>query len=83
MPVLSYAGYLGATTVAVIRVMKSRHWVRDVIAGAAIGIISTKVAYLLVNKLAQRRRRRKTNQINQHATVKGMQFVKVETEMDK
>jgi membrane-associated phospholipid phosphatase len=31
--------------------MKNRHWLQDVVAGAAIGIISTKLAYALVNKL--------------------------------
>jgi len=54
-PLLSYSGYLTATAVAAIRVMKNRHWLRDVVAGAAIGIISTKLAYALVNKLATRR----------------------------
>ena len=50
-PRLAYAGYVAASAVAVIRIMKNKHWVRDVVAGAAIGIISTKLAYLLINKL--------------------------------
>jgi len=83
MPVLSYAGYVGATTVAVIRLMKSRHWVRDVVAGAAIGIISTRLAYLLVNKLATRRRKDKADKINQHATIKAMQFAGPSVETNK
>ena len=53
---LSYSGYVTATAVAAIRVMKNRHWLQDVVAGAAIGIISTKLAYALVNKLTSARR---------------------------
>jgi membrane-associated phospholipid phosphatase len=59
LPWLSYSGYVTATAVAVIRVMKNRHWLQDVVAGAAIGIISTKLAYALVNKLGNPRRNRK------------------------
>jgi len=56
LPLLSYTGYLAATAVAAIRIMKNRHWLNDVVAGAAIGIISTKLAYALVNKLTSARR---------------------------
>ena len=53
LPVLSYAGYVTASAVAAIRVMKNRHWLQDVLVGAAIGIISTKLAYALVSKLSK------------------------------
>lgn len=56
LPVFSYSGYVAATAVAVIRVMKNRHWVRDVVVGAAVGIISTRLAYALVNRLDRTRR---------------------------
>lgn len=49
LPLLSCAGYAAATVVAVIRVAKSRHWVRDVVAGAAVGILSAKLAYYLLD----------------------------------
>jgi membrane-associated phospholipid phosphatase len=39
--------------------MKNRHWLKDVVVGAAVGIISTKLAYALVNKLATSGRNRK------------------------
>ena len=42
LPALSCAGYVGATATAIIRLMKNRHWVRDVVAGAVIGITSVK-----------------------------------------
>jgi membrane-associated phospholipid phosphatase len=83
LPVLSYAGYIGATTVAVIRVMKSRHWVRDVVAGAAIGIISTRLAYFLVNRMTNRRKRIRADKINQDATIKAMQFAGPSLEVNK
>jgi membrane-associated phospholipid phosphatase len=51
IPVLSCAGYLGATATGVIRIYKSRHWLKDVVAGAAIGIISARLAYFLLSKV--------------------------------
>jgi membrane-associated phospholipid phosphatase len=56
---LSCTGYAAATAVAVIRVVKSRHWVRDVVAGAAIGILSAKLAYCLFNRRAKMNTRAK------------------------
>ncbi|MHA3788404.1 phosphatase PAP2 family protein [Flavobacterium hauense] len=48
------AGYTVAAGTAVMRLTNDRHWVSDVIAGAGIGILSTKAAYWLlkpINKL--------------------------------
>ncbi len=42
----SIGAYSVATSVGVLRVMNNRHWVSDVLAGAAIGILSTNIAYL-------------------------------------
>jgi membrane-associated phospholipid phosphatase len=39
------AGYAVATGTGIFRVYNNRHWVTDVVAGAGIGIISTKIAY--------------------------------------
>jgi len=58
-PVLSFSGYVAATAVAAIRIIKNRHWLEDVVVGAAVGIISTKLAYALVNKLNKARRNNK------------------------
>lgn len=49
--VLSCAGYIGAAATGFIRVYKNRHWVKDIVAGAVIGIVSAKLAYFLVNKI--------------------------------
>jgi membrane-associated phospholipid phosphatase len=58
LPVLSYSGYVAATAVATIRIIKNRHWLKDVAVGAAVGIISTRLAYALINKLASRGKNR-------------------------
>lgn len=46
-PWIGIAGYAAATTVGVLRVYNNRHWASDVIAGAAIGFLSTRIAYAL------------------------------------
>jgi membrane-associated phospholipid phosphatase len=50
IPVLSCAGYLGATATGVIRIYKNKHWLKDVVAGAVIGILSAKLVYFLTNR---------------------------------
>jgi len=42
---ISIGGYSVATFVGVARVYNNRHWVSDVVAGAGIGILSTKFVY--------------------------------------
>jgi hypothetical protein len=42
---ISIGGYSAATFVGIARVYKNKHWVSDVVAGAGIGILSTKVVY--------------------------------------
>ena len=41
------AGYAVATGTGLLRVYNDRHWLTDIVAGAGIGILSTKVAYWL------------------------------------
>jgi len=48
------SGYVVATGTGLFRMYNNRHWLSDVIMGAGIGILSTKVAYWaypFVNKL--------------------------------
>jgi membrane-associated phospholipid phosphatase len=54
-PILAWTGYAAAISTGILRVYKNRHWLHDVIAGAAVGIISTQLAYLVFRK-----RRKKT-----------------------
>jgi membrane-associated phospholipid phosphatase len=44
---ISTADYGMATLVGVSRVYRNRHWVSDVVAGAGVGILSTKIIYWL------------------------------------
>ena len=46
-PWYGLAGYLAATTTGILRMYNNRHWFRDLLPGAGIGILSTKVAYWL------------------------------------
>lgn len=42
----SVGAYTVATSVGVMRMLNNRHWSSDVLMGAAVGIASTKIAYL-------------------------------------
>jgi membrane-associated phospholipid phosphatase len=50
-PWISVAGYGMAATTGIFRVISNRHWVSDVLAGAALGIFSTEIAYDLTDIL--------------------------------
>ncbi len=58
------SGYLVASGTGAFRIYNNRHWFTDVVAGAGIGILSTKVAYWLyptVNKLFTNKNKKETN----------------------
>jgi hypothetical protein len=50
-PLLSYSGYLAAAATGTLRMYNNKHYFSDVIAGAGIGILTTKAAYWINNKL--------------------------------
>ena len=50
-PWYGVAGYAMATTTAYLRMYNNKHWFSDVVAGAGIGIASTKLAYWLYPKI--------------------------------
>ena len=50
-PWLGYTGYGMAALTGYLRMHNERHWVNDVVAGAAIGMLSTKFAYWLYPKI--------------------------------
>ncbi|HXC03742.1 MAG TPA: phosphatase PAP2 family protein, partial [Bacteroidia bacterium] len=58
----SVFGYGTATATGVLRMMNNRHWLSDVMVGAGIGMISTKLVYavypVLKRKYLQRKARR-------------------------
>jgi hypothetical protein len=47
-------GYTAAATTGYLRVHNDKHWFSDVVAGAGFGILSTKLSYLLHEKLHSR-----------------------------
>lgn len=49
-----YAGYAVAATTGYLRMYNNKHWLSDVVAGAGIGIASTKIAYWLYPKIQQK-----------------------------
>lgn len=50
-PLLSYSGYVAAAATGGIRMYNNKHFFSDVLAGAGIGILSTKAAYWVNKKL--------------------------------
>lgn len=50
-PWIAVAGYSVAAGVGFFRVYNNRHWVNDIIAGAGLGMLSTRMAYWLYPKL--------------------------------
>ena len=56
-PWIGYTGYALAAGVAYLRIHNNRHWVNDVVAGAAVGMLSTKFAYWLYPKLFKEHKR--------------------------
>jgi membrane-associated phospholipid phosphatase len=48
------SGYLVATETGLFRIYNDKHWLTDVVAGAGIGLLSTKIAYW-INPFIQRK----------------------------
>lgn len=44
-PVLAYSGYAFATTTGAFRMINNKHWLSDVLVGAGVGILVTKMVY--------------------------------------
>lgn len=50
-PWFSIGGYTVAAATGISRVMNNRHWATDVVAGAAIGILSVQLGYFIADKI--------------------------------
>jgi membrane-associated phospholipid phosphatase len=57
-PWLSAGAYTLATGVGAMRILNDRHWYSDVIVGAGIGILSTKVVYWAYHKYTEKKKKR-------------------------
>ena len=51
-PWLGVVGYAMAVTTGYLRMYNNKHWVSDVIAGAGIGIASTRLSYFIYDKVS-------------------------------
>jgi membrane-associated phospholipid phosphatase len=56
--VLSYSGYLVASAVGVLRIYNKAHFLTEVLAGAGLGILSTKLTYLAFDKVKSHKKRK-------------------------
>lgn len=52
---ISYSGYLAASTTGALRMSNDKHYLSDVLAGAGIGILSTKAAYWINKKIFEKK----------------------------
>jgi hypothetical protein len=52
-PWYGVAGYAMATATGLLRMYNDKHWMSDVVAGAGVGIASTRIAYWLYPKMQQ------------------------------
>jgi len=63
----SVAGYSVATATAVLRMLNNKHWMSDVFFGAGLGILSTKVVYLVYpvikNRFGSKDKKRNNNNL--------------------
>lgn len=57
-PVISYSGYVAATAVGLLRIYGKEHYLTEVIAGAGLGILSTKLTYWLFDKVKKKENKR-------------------------
>jgi membrane-associated phospholipid phosphatase len=53
--ILSYSGYLIATSVGIIRLYNKDHLLSEVVAGAGLGILSTKLTYWIFDRVKRAR----------------------------
>jgi membrane-associated phospholipid phosphatase len=55
-PWISIAGYATAATTGYLRLYNNQHWLGDVLAGAAIGMASTKFIYWMNGKIKEKKK---------------------------
>jgi membrane-associated phospholipid phosphatase len=65
-PWYSIAGYSIATATGILRMMNNEHWLSDVLVGAGLGILTTKVVYWVDPLLRNRMNRSSGKQGNDH-----------------
>jgi hypothetical protein len=58
-PWIASLGYPVAASVGAMRILNNRHWFSDVLVGAGIGILSTKLSYFVWDKIERKYKRKK------------------------
>ncbi len=56
-PWYAYGGYAVATSTGVLRMYNNKHWFADVVMGAGMGILSTKLSYWIFSKIERNKNR--------------------------
>jgi len=56
--VLSYSGYLVASAVGALRIYNKQHLLSEVLAGAGLGMLSTKLTYLVFDKVKAHKKKK-------------------------
>jgi membrane-associated phospholipid phosphatase len=62
-PWLALIGYGVATSVGTMRILNNRHWFTDVMVGAGIGMLSTKLVYFVWEKIERKRVRKSVKSV--------------------
>jgi hypothetical protein len=62
-PFISIAGYAAATATGVLRMYNNRHFLSDVVCGAGLGMLSTKLVYLAYPAVKRKISKRKTKTV--------------------
>jgi membrane-associated phospholipid phosphatase len=60
-PVFSFIGYAMAVTTGILRLLNKKHWASDVIAGAAIGVLSARLSLFVNKKIIQNTEEKERN----------------------
>ncbi len=77
-PWLGYTGYAMAALTGYLRMHNERHWINDVVAGAAVGMLSTKFAYWLYPKIFREGKSRKKGAKKQAVKAFGVPYASPE-----
>lgn len=66
---VAMSGYVVALGVGYLRIHNDRHWINDVVGGAALGYLSTTFAYWIYPKIFRKRTRMHRDELLQHNNI--------------
>ena len=53
--ILAFSGYAAAAATGVLRIYNNKHWFSDVVTGAGIGFLSSRVSYWILDKRTRKK----------------------------